>query len=279
MVSRKRKQIVEDSSSERSNPEKESTLLRIPLLNNKLNPMIYERKRADIPEVGIPSTEAHYDSSKTFGVEEESFSDPAQQQMIIVQKETHSQSKLLKIQLAPQVTAALMMMARAVSFVPKEFPVPSFSLAFTDSSQEETLTQEERSTSEKGKSQVSPILVEDLEELVEQVANTGVAAALNFVEDRSPPLQKFEKFETPARMTEIVTTMCLILNKTRIKRFEEQVYCFPPDIVNMALGNHGGGEFLHSKTKKPFDIQDYSMFIPYLDMRKLASHSYVSFRF
>ncbi|RYR31764.1 hypothetical protein Ahy_B01g056663 [Arachis hypogaea] len=167
-----------------------------------------------------------------------------------------------------------MMMARAVSFVPKEFPVPSFSLAFTDSSQEETLTQEERSTSEKGKSQVSPILVEDLEELVEQVANTGVAAALNFVEDRSPPLQKFEKFETPARMTEIVTTMCLILNKTRIKRFEEQVYCFPPDIVNMALGNHGGGEFLHSKTKKPFDIQDYSMFIPYLDMRKLASHSY-----
>ncbi|RYR65551.1 hypothetical protein Ahy_A03g011483 [Arachis hypogaea] len=66
---------------------------------------------------------------------------------------------------------------------------------------------------------------------------------------------------------DIVTTMCLILNKTRIKRFEEQ---------NMALGNHGGGEFLHLKTKRPFDIQDYSIFIPYLDMQKLASHPYVN---
>ncbi|RYR43461.1 hypothetical protein Ahy_A08g039870 [Arachis hypogaea] len=127
-----------------------------------------------------------------------------------------------------------------------------------------------------GKSQESPILVKDLEELVEQVANDGVAAALNFAEDRSPSLQKFE---TPARRSEvsgdlkekcflwttniktykdgstnewetmcilnaqqpmeiskihfaslkadthieaeIVTTMCLILNKTRIKRFKE----------------------------------------------------------
>ncbi|RYR47992.1 hypothetical protein Ahy_A07g033977 [Arachis hypogaea] len=53
---------------------------------------------------------------------------------------------------APQATAALMMMARAVSFVPKDIPAPSFSLGFIDSSQEETLIQEGRSASEKGKS-------------------------------------------------------------------------------------------------------------------------------
>ncbi|RYR66479.1 hypothetical protein Ahy_A03g012469 [Arachis hypogaea] len=90
----------------------------------------------------------------------------------------------------PQATAALMMIARTASFVKHEFSAPSFSLGFTDSSQEETLTQEGRPTSEKGKSQESPILVEDLEELVEQVVNTGVAAALNFAEDKSLPHQK-----------------------------------------------------------------------------------------
>ncbi|RYR43460.1 hypothetical protein Ahy_A08g039869 [Arachis hypogaea] len=42
----------------------------------------------------------------------------------------------------------------------------------------------------------------------------------------------------------------------------------------MVLRNHGGGEFLHLKNKKPFDIQGYKMFIPYLDMKKLASHPY-----
>ncbi|RYR29493.1 hypothetical protein Ahy_B01g053898 [Arachis hypogaea] len=71
---------------------------------------------------------------------------------------------------------------------------------------------------------------------------------------------------------EIVTAMCLILNKQNIRRFEEQIYCLPATIVNIAIGNNNGGKFLHAKNKKPFDIQDYKMFIPYLDLKKLASH-------
>ncbi|RYQ96945.1 hypothetical protein Ahy_B08g092895 [Arachis hypogaea] len=42
----------------------------------------------------------------------------------------------------------------------------------------------------------------------------------------------------------------------------------------MAIGNHAGGEFLHARTKKPFDIEDYKMFIPFLDLKKLASHPF-----
>ncbi|RYR75852.1 hypothetical protein Ahy_A01g000439 [Arachis hypogaea] len=53
---------------------------------------------------------------------------------------------------------------------------------------------------------------------------------------------------------EIVTAMCLILNKQKIKRFEEQIYYLSPNIVNMAIGNHAGSEFLHTKSQKPFDI-------------------------
>ncbi|KAL4321987.1 hypothetical protein AHAS_Ahas14G0165400 [Arachis hypogaea] len=48
-----------------------------------------------------------------------------------------------KIDLAPEaIAAALLMMARTSSYVPREFLLLSFSLAFTDSSQEETQTQE-----------------------------------------------------------------------------------------------------------------------------------------
>ncbi|RYQ82087.1 hypothetical protein Ahy_B10g100667 [Arachis hypogaea] len=78
----------------------------------------------------------------------------------------------------------------------------------------------------------------------------------------------------------IVTAMYLILNKQKIKRFKEQIYCLLLSIVNMAIRNHAGGKFLHTKSQKSFDIQDYKMFIPFLDLKKLASHpfGYVVFR-
>ncbi|RYR19026.1 hypothetical protein Ahy_B03g063695 [Arachis hypogaea] len=78
---------------------------------------------------------------------------------------------------------------------------------------------------------------------------------------------------------EIVSAMCFILNQQKIKRFQEEVYCLPPDIVNMALGNHPKGVFLQPKTNKPFRVEDYLMFISFLDLKKLALHRYVSFHF
>ncbi|RYR45002.1 hypothetical protein Ahy_A08g041258 [Arachis hypogaea] len=77
-----------------------------------------------------------------------------------------------------------------------------------------------------------------------------------------------------AMLIDIVFAMCLILNKQNIKRFQEEVYCLPPDIVNMAIGNHPNGKFLQPKTNKPFRVEDYPMFIPFLDLKKLASHPY-----
>ncbi|RYR40193.1 hypothetical protein Ahy_A09g045897 [Arachis hypogaea] len=52
-------------------------------------------------------------------------------------------------------------------------------------------------------------MVEELEELVEQVVNTGVAVALNFAENKSPPHQKVQpvsfddKFQTLVRRSKI----------------------------------------------------------------------------
>ncbi|QHN92696.1 uncharacterized protein DS421_17g586070 [Arachis hypogaea] len=74
--------------------------------------------------------------------------------------------------------------------------------------------------------------------------------------------------------SEIVSAMCLILNQKNDKRFREQVYCLPPNIVSMAISKHPNGEFISPKTNKEFKVEDYPMFIPFIDGKKLASHRY-----
>ncbi|RYR29872.1 hypothetical protein Ahy_B01g054464 [Arachis hypogaea] len=224
----------------------------------------------------------------------------------------------------PEDTAALMMMARTASYVPKTDPMPSFSLGLTDSSQEEVATQEGASTQDGGwaKTPETPKLLEQL----------GIWYKKLQVIPKESGAESFEKLETPTRTNqhtsdmkekcylwairvkkyadgltnefdtvctlqaqdryilsklhlaslapethieaEIVSAMCFILNQQKIKRFQEKVYCLPPDIVNMALGNHPQGVFLQPKNNKPFRVEDYLMCIPFLDLKKLASHRY-----
>ncbi|KAL4396708.1 hypothetical protein AHAS_Ahas01G0118900 [Arachis hypogaea] len=65
---------------------------------------------------------------------------------------------------------------------------------------------------------------------------------------------------------EIVSAMCLILNQTNDKRFQEQ---------NMAISKHPNGEFISPKTNKEFRVEDYPSFIPFIDAKKLTSHPYI----
>ncbi|KAL4373798.1 hypothetical protein AHAS_Ahas05G0117800 [Arachis hypogaea] len=65
---------------------------------------------------------------------------------------------------------------------------------------------------------------------------------------------------------EIVSAMCLILNQTNDKRFQEQ---------NMAISKHPNGKFISPKTNKEFRVEDYPSFIPFIDAKKLTSHPYV----
>ncbi|RYQ99077.1 hypothetical protein Ahy_B07g086935 [Arachis hypogaea] len=91
---------------------------------------------------------------------EESASGLTQQKMMVVRMETHLQSE------------------------------PLSTLSFTDSSQEETLNQEREPESQKRKSPEIPKLIEQLEELVEKIANSGVKTALDFAEGKSPPMEQ-----------------------------------------------------------------------------------------
>ncbi|QHN93879.1 uncharacterized protein DS421_17g596440 [Arachis hypogaea] len=275
MESRKRKHILEDSSSESKSESTDET-------QSKKRKHVIEDSSSEeenhsydgMPEVSLATetdplfqgqteqSSVNKPSDSMFSREEESLSDPAQQQIIVFRPSSqpldmvpiqlclpssqaisespvppfepspnkeHSRTPKIRYMSTrsdptPEATAAaLLMMVRTVSYVPKELPLPSFSLGLTDSSQEETQTQE------------------------------GVGQAEDQV---------------------IVTAMCLILNQENIKRFQEEIYCLPPNIVNMAIGNHPNGEFLQPKSKKPFNVEDYPMFIPFLDRKKLASHPY-----
>ncbi|KAL4275625.1 hypothetical protein AHAS_Ahas20G0125900 [Arachis hypogaea] len=173
-----------------------------------------------------------------------------------------------KIDPAPKATAAaLLMMARTASYVPRELPLPSFRLRLNDSNQEETQTQKGVGQPEPQveKSLETTILTEELDVLVEKIAKSGEKTTPDFSEGKSPPTEK----------QTIITAMCLILNQENIKRFQEEIYYLPPNIVNMAIGNHPAGEFLQPKSKKLFNVEDYPMFIPFLDRKKLASHPYI----
>ncbi|RYR60695.1 hypothetical protein Ahy_A04g017751 [Arachis hypogaea] len=74
--------------------------------------------------------------------------------------------------------------------------------------------------------------------------------------------------------SQIVSAICLILNQKNKKRFQEQIYCLPPDIVSMALSDHPRGEFISPKTKKEFRVEAYPSFIHFIDRKKLSSHPY-----
>ncbi|RYR20847.1 hypothetical protein Ahy_B03g066095 [Arachis hypogaea] len=190
---------------------------------------------------------------------------------------------------APEDAEALMMMARTASYVPKTDPLPSFSLGLTDSSQEEAATQEGASTQEGGmqKTPETPKLLEQLGDLVEKIANSGVKNTAEMKEKCyiwGTRLKKYadgrtNEFDNVCTLIaqdnfNIVTAMCLILNHKNDIRFQEEVFCLPPDIVNMAIAKHLKGEFISPTTNKEFRVEDYPMFIPFIDAKKLTSHRY-----
>ncbi|QHO06267.1 uncharacterized protein DS421_14g453240 [Arachis hypogaea] len=184
--------------------------------------------------------------------------------------------------------------------------MPSFSLGLTDSSQEEAATQEGASTQDGGRAKTpeTPKLLEQLGDLLQKIASGGVTT-----KEKSPQIPKesggesFEKFETPARMNEDTSdmkekcylwairvktyadgltnefdTVCTlqaqdryILSKLHLASLAAETHI---EAENMAIVNHPQGVFLRPKTNKPFRVEDYAMFIPFLDLKKLASYRY-----
>ncbi|RYR65533.1 hypothetical protein Ahy_A03g011467 [Arachis hypogaea] len=64
----------------------------------------------------------------------------------------------------------------------------------------------------------------------------------------------------------------LVLSRVHFASLKATSYI---EVDNMAIENHPNGEFLQPKFKKPFNVEDYPMFIPFLDRKKLESHPYM----
>ncbi|QHO19519.1 uncharacterized protein DS421_11g329690 [Arachis hypogaea] len=198
--------------------------------------------------------------------------------------------------------AALLMMARTASYVPKtDLGVPSFILGLTNSSQEGASTQE----TERAKSPESANLIEQLDDLVQKIASSAAKG-----KNKSPQIQRetggesSAKFQTPGGLYQITDDMkqkCYIWG-TRLKEdadgntneYEEMCTLIgqgeyilmrmhlvslqaKSDIESqsMALSDHPKGEFVSSKTNKEFRVEAYPSFIPFIDRKKLTSHLYI----
>ncbi|KAL4327982.1 hypothetical protein AHAS_Ahas13G0154500 [Arachis hypogaea] len=175
-----------------------------------------------------------------------------------------------KIDPALEVTAtALLMMARTASYIPREFSLPSFSLYLTNSSQKKHKAKREGKSPPIEKQTVGQIF-----DKFETPARSNLMSAemkekfylwatlirtygdgstneydpictLNAQQLLVLSRVHFASLKATSYIeTDIVTVMCLILNQENIKRFQEEIYCLPSNIVNMAIGNHQGGEFL-----------------------------------
>ncbi|RYR65789.1 hypothetical protein Ahy_A03g011709 [Arachis hypogaea] len=217
-----------------------------------------------------------------------------------------------KIHPAAEDAAALLMMARTTTYVPKTDPgMPSFSLGLTDSSQEGASTQEtERENLQKlkGKDESPQIQRETGGESSAKFETPGGINRIpdymkqkcyiwgtRLKEDANGDTDEYEEICTLIgqgeyilmRMhlaslqaksdieSQIVSAICLILNQKNEKRFQEQIYYLPPDIVSMALSDHPWGEFISPKMKKEFRVEAYPSFIHFIDRKKLSSHPYI----
>ncbi|RYR54706.1 hypothetical protein Ahy_A06g030007 [Arachis hypogaea] len=203
---------------------------------------------------------------------------------------------------AAEDAAALLMMARTATYVPKIDPgMSSFSLGLTDSSQEGASTQE----TEREKSPETASMLEQLDSLVQKLASSAAKG-----KDESPQIQRetggesSAKFETPGGINRIPDDMkqkCYIWG-TRLKEDTDgntdecEEICTligqgeyilirmhlaslqaKSDIESqsMALSDHPKGEFISPKTKKEFRVEVYPSFIPFIDRKKLSSHPYI----
>ncbi|KAL4381824.1 hypothetical protein AHAS_Ahas04G0172100 [Arachis hypogaea] len=251
MESRKRKQILEDSSSKskrESTDEMQSKKRKMPEVSlATVTDSLFQGQTEQSILIQLCMLPSSQTTSATPVLPFEPSPQQREPQKVDESTPTMPQAPS-KIDPAPEATvAALLMMAQTASYVSREFSLSSFSLGLTDSSQEETQTQEGMGQPEAQveKSPETTILIEELDVLVEKIAKSGEKTTPDFPEGKSLPTEK----------QTIVTAMCLILNQQNIKRLQEEIFCLPPNIVeisfgvsqmlqNMAIENHPDGEFL-----------------------------------
>ncbi|QHO46362.1 uncharacterized protein DS421_6g186730 [Arachis hypogaea] len=270
---KKKKVVVEDSP-----PEEDQYFdgERYEISSDELDELL--RKNVDKSaaegenQADLRSTEGHYVSSETLPAvnlgsddpssqgrtEQSSVNQPSQSMLIptdsnmmVVREQTPSEA--LAVHQAAEDAAALLMMARTATYVPKTDPgMPSFSLGLTDSSQEGASTQE----TEREKSQ----------ETANDMKQKCYIWGTRLKEDADGNTNEYEEMCTLIGQGEYILIRMHLASLQGKSDIESQ---------SMALSDHPKGEFISPKTKKEFRVEAYPSFIPFIDRKKLTSHPYI----
>ncbi|QHN96994.1 uncharacterized protein DS421_18g623620 [Arachis hypogaea] len=147
---------------------------------------------------------------------------------------------------AAEDAAALLMMARTASYVPKTDPgVPSFSLGLTDSSQEGASTQE----TERAKSPEAANLIEQLDDLItDDMKQKCYIWGTRLKEDAYGNTNEYEHMCTLIAQDEYILIRMHLASLQAKSDIESG---------NMALSDYPNGEFISPKTNKEFRVEDY----------------------
>ncbi|KAL4316077.1 hypothetical protein AHAS_Ahas15G0249000 [Arachis hypogaea] len=172
------------------------------------------RKRKHILEDSSSKTKS--ESNDELSKEEESVSDPAQQQMVIFQPPSESLN-IVPIQLclpSSQTTSATPVPPFELSPQQRDSILHTYGIFVAIIQPWLHLFKPRRNIEPRGQWQPEPqvgkslettVLIKELDELVEKIAKGGVKTPLDSTKGKSPPIEKqtvgqiFDKFETPAR--------------------------------------------------------------------------------
>ncbi|RYQ83150.1 hypothetical protein Ahy_B10g101772 [Arachis hypogaea] len=202
-----------------------------------------------------------------------------------------------KIHPAAEDAAALLMIARTATYVPKTDPgVPSFSLGLTDSSQEGGINAGDRKRKisrsckfDKTIGQFGPKNSKQRGEGKKQKETRGESSAkfetlggINQIpddmkqkcyiwgtrlkEDADGNTNEYEEMCTLIGQREYILMRMHLVSLQAKSNIESQ---------SMALSDHPKGEFISPKMKKEFRVEAYPSFIPFIDRKKLTSHPYI----
>ncbi|RYR63118.1 hypothetical protein Ahy_A04g020910 [Arachis hypogaea] len=178
-----------------------------------------------------------------------------------------------KIHPVAEDVAALLMMARTATYVPKTDPgVPSFSLGLTDSSQEGASTQEterEKSAEAKetgGESSGKFETPGGINQISDDMKQKCYIWVTRLKEDADGNTDEYEEMCTLIGQGEYILMRMHLASLQAKSDIESQ---------SMALSDHPNGEFVSPKMKKEFRVEAYPSFIPFIDRKKLTSHPYI----
>ncbi|RYQ81226.1 hypothetical protein Ahy_Scaffold1g107206 [Arachis hypogaea] len=276
MESKKRKKNQEDSDSESESTDETQSKKKKVIVEDS-SPEQAQSYHGE-KEVDLRSTEGHYFSSEMLSLVEESASETAEENMMVVREETSSEALaivLIQVCLPLSQTTTV----PEIEEIPetKNEPTPLLQIEGTTKS-----TPEPPNNLKKAHPHFPQLHlkwrrnrgIDAGASQGERKAGEGIFGGEWTTSEEGNGEYRFGGNEASTQVKEeerLQAQDIYTLSKLHIASLALETHI---EAENMALANHPHGVFLQPKNNKPFRVEDYPMFIPFLDLQKLTSHRF-----